>query len=407
MQNRYSFNKRRSYSRPKYSGGNNFSRGRNTSANKSTPYKKSFIKHDQYINKAKPIVNENIYVESSLFSDFNLNTIVKNNVKLKGYKHPTKVQSRVIPEIIKGKDILGLATTGSGKTAAFLLPMITKVMNDHFARCLIVVPTRELANQISNEFKSFSKGTNLLHAVIMGGTGYGPQIKLLNKRPQFVIATPGRLIDLHNTHKINLKSFNNIILDEVDRMLDMGFVRDIELIIANLSNQKQSLFFSATMDNNAEKIARTLLNNPLKIQIEHQDASVNIEQNIIKFKFIGEKINMLHEFLESTEFDKVLVFSKTRRGADTLSRELERRGHRNAVIHGNKSLGQRNKVISQFRQNNIDILVATDVAARGIDIPNISHIINYDEPANYNDYIHRIGRTGRIGKRGVALTFVR
>jgi len=427
MSNRnYRSKNKRSYGKPAKAGGKkyhgkrkpNHSRGASSSGgtshykkrgySKRGGYQRSAIKHEQYISKAKDVVREeSLYVKHAVFSNFNLAPVVQKNIRDKGYVHPTKIQNGAIPQVLQGRDVLGMASTGSGKTAAFLLPMITKILKNPEEKCLIVVPTRELANQIRYELKTFSRGTDILDALIVGGAKYGPQINILRRNPKFVIATPGRLIDLHKTKRIDLKSFNNIVLDEVDRMLDMGFIRDIELIISNIAHKKQSLFFSATMNYKAENIARRLLVNPLKIKIEQQSAVVNIEQNIIKFEFTGEKINKLHDLLTGEEFDKVLVFSRTRRGADSLSKELQRRGHKCVAIHGEKSLNQRNRAISQFRQNNIDVLVATDVAARGIDIPDITHIINFDEPATYNDYIHRIGRTGRIGKKGVALTFVR
>jgi len=406
MRKRYRSNNKRSFNKPAKSGRKKYSKGRKSNYAKKSTYHRAHIKHDQYISKATKSGEENLYVEDVTFYDFKLHPIVQKNIRNKGYVHPTIIQNQAIPEILHGKDILGMASTGSGKTAAFLLPMITKAINNQDERCLIVVPTRELANQIRYELLTFSKGTNIMEVLIIGGASYSTQIRLLKRRPQFVIATPGRLLDLHKMKKINLYGFNNIVLDEVDRMLDMGFIRDIEYMISKLSPQKQSLFFSATINHKAESIANKFLRDPLKIQIKQQSALVNIEQNIIKYKFVGEKINKLDEFLASTDCEKVLVFSRTRRGADSLTKELQRRGHKSAVIHGEKSLGQRNRVISQFRQNDIDVLVATDVAARGIDIPDISHIINFDEPATYDDYVHRIGRTGRIGKKGVALTFV-
>lgn len=414
MKKRY--NSKKTYNKPFKKFGNssgkrfnkkNYSRNKNSTYSKKRGYQTSKIKHEQYISKPIPNAQNDVYVKNATFLDFKLHPIVQKNIKNKGYIHPTQIQYQAIPKILEGSDILGLASTGSGKTAAFLLPLITKTLNNKHEKCLIIVPTRELANQILWELKTFIKGTDLMDVLIIGGASYGTQIKLLKRKPQFVIATPGRLIDLHKMEKINLKSFNNIVLDEVDQMLDMGFIHDIKLIIENLAQKKQSLFFSATINKSAEEISNNLLKNPVKIQISPQSAVSNVEQNIIKYKFNGEKINILHDLLITTEFEKVLVFSKTRKNTEVISKELQKRGHKSAAIHGEKTLGQRNKVISQFRHDNIDILVATDVAARGIDIPNISHIINYDEPANYSDYIHRIGRTGRIGKKGVALTFVR
>jgi len=395
---------RKNYSRKKYYGRRRSEGGRR-SGGKYTD--RSAINPRLYVSNGESAQEENLYVAGSDFAHFNLDGKIFENVRSRQYKNPTKIQYEAIPHIMAGRDVLGMASTGSGKTAAFLLPMLTKTLKSPKERCLIVVPTRELANQITNEIIAFSKGTFIQQALIVGGAKYGNQIRLLMKEPQFVVATPGRLIDLYKTKKIYLHDFNNIVLDEVDRMLDMGFINDIELIISKLSQQKQSLFFSATMNSKAEGIARTLLKDPIRIEIKQKSAAASVDQGIIRYQFTGEKINKLDELLHKSEFDKVLVFSRTKRGADSLARELQRRGHKSGVIHGDRSLGQRNKAISLFRQNVIDVLVATDVAARGIDIPDISHIINFDEPATYNDYIHRIGRTGRIGKRGVALTFVK
>lgn len=413
MRNRNrSNNKRRNKYSNKAGGSSGGKKRYNKSSRKRSNYskkrgfKRTSIKEERYVANAKQNTNEDVYIKNVTFSDFNLHPKLQENIRNKGYVHPTKIQNKTIPHIIKKRDVLGLATTGSGKTAAFLLPMVSKAINHTNEKCLIVVPTRELANQIKNELKSFTIGTKIKDVMIIGGTRYGSQIRLLQQKPQFVIATPGRLIDLHEMNKIKLQSFNNIVLDEVDQMLDMGFIHDIEYIVSNLAEKKQSLFFSATMNSKAEQIANKLLKDPLKIEIDQQSASANVEQDVVHFKFKGEKINILHDLLINTKYEKVLVFSKTRRGADLVSDELRKRGHNSDAIHGEKSLGQRKRVMSKFREDSIDILVATDVAARGIDVPNISHIINYDEPSNYDEYIHRIGRAGRIGKKGYALTFV-
>ena len=244
-------------------------------------------------------------------------------------------------------------------------------------------------------------------ALIVGGASYAPQIRLLRRNPQLVIATCGRLIDLFKTKQINLNEFDIIVLDEVDQMLDMGFINDIKLIVSSLKEQKQSLFFSATMNPKIEDIAKSFLQNPVKIEIAKQGSAKNVDQNIVKIHHSKSKLDTLHEILVNTEYDKVLVFSKTKRGAEELSIQLKGKGHKAEALHGDKSLGQRMRIMASFRKNEILILVATDVAARGIDIPDISHVINYDEPATKEDYIHRIGRTGRIGKKGVALTFVK
>ncbi len=303
------------------------------------------------------------------------------------------------------KDVIGLASTGSGKTAAFLIPAVNAVLSDNRKRALIIAPTRELVNQIQMELKQFAQGTFINDVLIVGGASYSTQIRILRKNPQFVIGTPGRLIDLYEKKYLDLSQFDVVVLDEVDQMLDMGFINDIKLVISKLKNPRQSLFFSATMSPKIRDVANTLLQDPVTIEVAKQSAAKNVDQNIIK---IGskKKIDVLHELLVNSEFTRVLVFARTKRGADQLSDALQLKGHRADALHGNKSLNARTRILSMFKRDEIDILVATDVASRGIDVPNISHVINYDEPATYDDYIHRIGRTGRIGKKGVALTFV-
>jgi len=364
------------------------------------------IPHHKYVAKAEEgYIIPSIYVEDKLYDDFAVSEIIKSNIKKKGYIHPTKIQNQAIPIILKGQDILGLASTGSGKTDAFLIPMIDKMIKDTSQRCLIIVPTRELAAQIQDSFSDLAKGTNIYSTLAIGGTRINSQINKLKRNPEFVIGTPGRLKDLYQRKALNLNTFNNIILDEVDRMLDMGFVPDITFLISKLREKKQTLFFSATMSPPAEKIAHTLLRNPERIQVEKESPLKNIDQDIVK---IGgnQKAGVLTDLLHRDEFKKVLVFSRTKRGADKLSKQLRESGFRVDAIHGNKSQNKRLRVLSWFKTNEINILIATDVAARGLDIPNVSHVINYDEPENFKAYIHRIGRTGRAGKSGNALTFV-
>jgi len=366
------------------------------------------IPHEKYIAKAeKGYIAPSIYVEDKTYEDFDICTILKKNIERKGYKYPTKIQDQAIPVILQGKDILGLASTGSGKTGAFLIPMINKIIKDNTQRCLIIVPTRELASQIQDEFRDLSRDTNLYSALVIGGTSIGRQISQLRRNPQFVMGTPGRLKDLYERKVLDLSKFNNIILDEVDRMLDMGFIPDITFLISKLREKKQTLFFSATMSPKAERIANTLLQNPIRIQVEKESSLKNIDQDIVKVRYSDDKINILTDLLDKDAFQKVLIFTRTKRGADKLSNQLYKKGFRADAIHGNKSQSKRLKVLSNFKTNHLDILVATDVAARGLDIPNVSHVINYDEPQNYKDYIHRTGRTGRLGKTGCALTFVR
>ncbi len=365
------------------------------------------IQHAQYIAKASGVTESTPYDTSVTYNDFDLEPILKANIKKKGYVHPTKVQAQAIPVVIDGRDLLAMASTGSGKTAAFLIPLINKVLRDKTQKCLIITPTRELALQIKNEFDSFATGAGLGRTLVIGGENMRQQITSLKYNPHFVIGTPGRLLDLYMRKVLDLSKFSNIVLDEVDRMLDMGFVKDITTIVAKVNPVRQSLFFSATISTVAENIAKSLLIAPERISMERQAPQKNVEQSIVKFTSRESKIQLLHDILNTQEVEKVLVFSRTKRDADTLSRDLKIRGFKAEAIHGNKSQNTRTRTLSMFRDNRIQILVATDVASRGIDVPDITHVINYDEPATYADYIHRIGRTGRIGKKGVALTFVR
>ena len=347
-----------------------------------------------------------IYETNQKFENFNINGRLKVNLSRQEYTTPTKIQSQAIPEILNGKDVLGLASTGSGKTAAFLVPMINKAMRDPSQKCLIIVPTRELANQIDGEFYKLTFHTNLQSAVVIGGASMYRQIQSLQRGPQFIVGTPGRLKDLSERKNLRLGQFNNVVLDEVDRMLDMGFIHDIRELMSQLQGERQTLFFSATMSPRVEVIANSFLCSPVRIQVEKQSPAKNVDQDIVKVRTNSEKIEKLQNLLRQDEFEKVLIFSRTKRGTDHLSVQLNARGFKVDAIHGNKSQNIRTKVINKFRNNVINILVATDVAARGLDIPAITHVINYDEPANYDDYIHRVGRTGRVGKKGFALTFV-
>ncbi|MBD3280068.1 DEAD/DEAH box helicase [Candidatus Dojkabacteria bacterium] len=364
------------------------------------------IAHEKYVAKAEEgYVAPSIYVKDSFYGDFQISDILKKNIETKGYKNPTKIQDQAIPVVLKGKDVLGLASTGSGKTDAFLVPMMDKMIKSRSEKCLIIVPTRELASQIQDEFRDLSRNTNTYSALVIGGASAHRQIKALKRKPQLVIGTPGRLRDLYERRNLRLDDFNNIILDEVDRMLDMGFIPDIRFLISKLRKERQTLFFSATMSKDAERIANTLLKNPVRIQVEKESPLKRVNQDIVKVRDV-EKISVLRDMMKKDEFRKVLVFSRTKRGADKLSKQLFQNGMKVDSIHGGKSQNKRQRVLKSFKQNRIDILVATDVAARGLDIPNVTHVINYDEPQSYKDYIHRIGRTGRAGKAGNALTFV-
>lgn len=392
------------YKSKKYNKSSKFKGKTNYSYSKN--YRASRIPIDKYIVSHTNNLAIEAYKPKHRFLDLDISPIVKANILKKEYIYPTRIQDEIIPYIIKGRDVLGLAETGSGKTAAFLIPTISKALTNRTQKVLIVTPTRELATQIESEFKQFAFSTGLRSVLVIGGASINVQIMLLKRTPTFVIATPGRLKDLFLRKAINLDDYNNIILDEVDRMLDMGFIHDVRFIISKLRQERQTLFFSATMNQKAQTISESLLNNPVKVQITGKQAPSTIEQNVIRLSSHKEKYSKLHTLLKNTELKKVLIFTRTKRRADKLSTDLSGHGFKVGTLHGNKSQGARNRVIDKFRRDEIAVLVATDVAARGLDIPDITHVINYDEPDNYDDYLHRIGRTGRAHKQGQALTFV-
>jgi superfamily II DNA/RNA helicase len=279
------------------------------------------------------------------------------------------------------------------------------VFNDRRSRVLIIAPTRELAIQIDKEFQSFSRGFGIYSTVCIGGVSIHGQIHKLGRGPNFVIGTPGRLLDLENQRKLNFNQYDSIVLDEVDRMLDMGFIHDVNEIISKLPTDRQSLFFSATLGSKVKGVMGDFIYNPVMISVKVTDTRANVHQDIIKLNG-RNKANVLRELLDKEEVSKTLIFTRTKRGADSLHRDLSKVNFQATVLHGNKTQNQRQKSLEQFRQNRVNILIATDVASRGIDIDNISHVINYDLPESYEAYVHRIGRTGRADKKGIALTFV-
>ena len=366
----------------------------------------SEIEISKYVKKTVGNITKEEYVSKTNFSELDINPKLKNNILSKGYTKPTPIQDQTIPEILEGKDILGIANTGTGKTAAFLIPLIEKVLKNKFEKVLIMAPTRELALQINDELKELSKSLGIYSATCIGGASIRYQILLLNRNPNFVIGTPGRLKDLVNRKYLNLSKFKNIVLDEVDRMLDMGFINDIKHLVALLPSPRQSLFFSATISKEADSLIKGFLSSPVKISVKSGDTAENVEQDIVKVVDKSKKIDSLHDLLIKDEFKKVLIFGRTKRGVENLSRDLRERGFKVDSIHGDKSQSRREKVLGLFKANKIQSLVATDVAARGLDIADITHVINYDLPATYEDYVHRIGRTGRANKTGKALTFV-
>ncbi|KKU03312.1 MAG: DEAD/DEAH box helicase domain protein [Candidatus Amesbacteria bacterium GW2011_GWA2_47_70] len=345
------------------------------------------------------------YLPKHTFSDFGFPPQLVNNIAGRNYSTLTPIQDQVIPLLLEGKDVVGLANTGTGKTASFLLPFIKKVDADRSQKVLIMAPTRELAVQIEEELKNFSRQMKIFSALCIGGVSMQGQIRSLYPNPNFVIGTPGRLKDLSLRHKIVFSSFNTVVLDEVDRMLDMGFIHNMTDILSALPKLRQSAFFSATMTPQVQKVMNTFLKNPITISIKTHTVISNIAQDVIKTN--GKpKIDVLHNLLIQDGFDKVLVFGRTKWGLERLATDLARRGFAVVAIHGNKSQGQRQRSLAEFKNNRVKVLLATDVASRGLDIDDVTHVINFDLPESYEDYIHRIGRTGRASKTGIALTLV-
>jgi ATP-dependent RNA helicase RhlE len=366
--------------------------------------KKDYIDPSKFIKVARPVEAE-AYTPVHAFEDFEVNPLIKANLTAKGFVMPTPIQDKTIPLALDGRDIIGIADTGTGKTAAFGIPILHKMMLTT-AKALVIAPTRELAQQIDAEFRTIAKGSNLRGAVLIGGAGMGPQLRDLRGNPEIVIGTPGRIKDHLERGSLRLNSFSMVVLDEVDRMLDMGFINDVTTILSHLNAERQSFFFSATLDTKVRTLIETFSNDPITISIKTGDTGENIHQNIIRVNGKDEKIDKLHDLLISGELRKVIIFDDTQRSVERLSNELVSRGFSADAIHGGKSQGQRQRSLEKFKKNEVKILVATDVAARGIDVADITHVINYSTPNSYADYVHRIGRAGRAGKVGHALTFI-
>jgi superfamily II DNA/RNA helicase len=369
------------------------------------PNFRSKINPSLYIKKAETLVKIEDEITANTFTDFEFHPNLLANIKSKGYLKPTQIQDQAIPHIIQNSDVLGIANTGTGKTAAYVLPIINKIIDNPTQRVLILAPTRELAIQIKEEIRSFTWGLKVFVTLAIGGAYIRQQIIGIKRDPHIIIGTPGRILDLGKRNVINFSKMNVLVLDEVDRMLDMGFIHDIKTIVNQIPVSRQTLFFSATLDRQTEPLTHEFLNNPIKISIKSQDASSHVNQDIIRVPRHAKE-ETLHQILSQKEFKKVLVFSATQMMVERLSVSLSQNGFKSQGLHGGKRQYQRQQIVNNFRENRINILVATDVAARGLDISDITHVINYDEPNNYQEYIHRIGRTGRGNSTGCALTFI-
>ena len=341
------------------------------------------------------------------FEDLNLSTSLLRAIETEGYTHPTPIQEQSIPIALNKRDLLAIAQTGTGKTAAFALPILQLLGNSNRKgiKALIVSPTRELAIQISESFAAYGKHSPLRHAVVFGGVPIGNQINALRKGVDILIATPGRLLDLVNQKAVSLSQIEIFVLDEADRMLDMGFINDVRKIITKIPKNRQTLFFSATMPQEITGLANGILTNPLKVEVTPVSTTAEKVTQAIYPVAKKDKASLLIHLLKDPQIKSVLVFSRTKYGADKIVKILGRVSIQAAAIHGNKSQNARQKALSSFKTGKIRVLVATDIAARGIDIDQLNYVLNYDLPNQPETYVHRIGRTGRAGLSGTAWSF--
>lgn len=340
------------------------------------------------------------------FKELAINQRLLANVTAKGYLNMTPIQEQAFTPLMNEENLIGIAATGTGKTTAFLLPIIQQMLKNQ-ATALVIVPTRELAQQVVQEFKSITKGLKLYSACFIGGTNINKDLRTANQRNDLIVGTPGRIKDLLYRKSLRINQVPILVLDEFDRMLDMGFVNDVRNIVSFMKQRQQSILFSATLDNSQKKLINEFVKDPVQIKINSgSKASDNVKQDIIEVKETENKMDVLTNLLHREEIEKVILFTETKRIADKICKQLVKSGFKSDVIHGNKSQNYRTKAIQLFKDGKTKILVATDVAARGIDIDNVSHVINYQIPRTMDSYIHRIGRTGRAGKLGMAYTFI-
>ena len=344
------------------------------------------------------------------FNTLGLSDTLLQAVKQTGYTAPTPIQERAIPEILAGRDVMAAAQTGTGKTAGFTLPLLQLISGRpnrtrNSFRALILTPTRELAAQIEDSIQTYGAQENLRYGVVFGGVNINPQKKTLNRGLDILVATPGRLLDLYQQKCIDFRDVEVLILDEADRMLDMGFIRDIKKIMALLPKQRQNLMFSATFSDEIRVLAKTICNKPVEIDVAPRNSTVEAISQKMYYVDNANKSNLLIEMMLASN-DQTLVFSRTKHGANNLAKKLIKENIKAAAIHGNKSQAQRTKALHDFKQGEVQVLVATDIAARGIDIEQLARVINFDLPHVPEDYVHRIGRTGRAGATGLAISLV-
>jgi ATP-dependent RNA helicase RhlE len=356
--------------------------------------------------EVKPVTPVDIPKMDTEFTKLGLSDALAFGVQEKGYTSPTPIQAQAIPVVLKGGDVIGSAQTGTGKTAAFALPIIQRLGSHGKLRCLILEPTRELALQVEEAFQQYAKFTDLRVTIVYGGVGYGKQLEDLRRGVDILAATPGRLLDHIEQGNCSLKDVDILVLDEVDRMLDMGFMPDVRRIVAQTPKTRQTLFFTATLPPEIVQLASWALRDPVKVEIGRQRSPAETVSHAFYPVVASQKFELLELLLERTEFKSVLIFTRTRMGADRIARKLHSTGHTVGVMHSDRSQRERIEALDGFKSGKFEVLVATDIAARGLDIAGVSHVINYDVPENAEDYVHRIGRTGRAQNTGDAFTLV-
>ena len=360
------------------------------------------------VKEADPGAAEKTFRSGRRMNDMPISASLRQILAIKGYERPTEIQDRTLEALLQGRDLLGIAQTGTGKTGAFLIPIIEQLLHVRVKPfALVVVPTRELALQVEQEFKSMTKGLGLYSACFIGGTNINRDLQVLRRHSHVVIATPGRLLDLANRGAISLGNFRTLVLDEFDRMLDMGFIRDVNRILEGMKQRRHTMLFSATLDKSQQSLINNILKDPVTVKVSQGDRTGDgVDQEVIRVQAGEDKFKILNDMLSRDEFTKVLLFEETKHRVSRLCLKLNKAGIQAEQIHGNKSQSARQKALQAFKQGSVQVLVATDVAARGLDVSDVSHVINYQVPQTHNSYIHRIGRTGRAGKAGKAYTFI-
>lgn len=357
------------------------------------------------------LTTDNIHSNTNMtFKELNLTEPLLNALGKEGYTTPTPIQEQAIPIILQGKDLLGCAQTGTGKTAAFALPILQLLAaqpreKPHNIKCLILTPTRELAIQINESFAAYGRNLHLKHTVIFGGVPQGAQVQALKNGIDILIATPGRLLDLIGQKIIHLQHLDIFVLDEADRMLDMGFIHDVKKVVQKLPQQRQTLFFSATMPKEIQSLANTILNNPERVEVTPESTTAETIEQTLYLVDKKDKRQLLIHLLQDKKIINAIVFTRTKHGADRVAKELQKAHISAEAIHGDKSQNARQRALSNFKTGATRVLVATDIAARGIDVDLLSHVVNYDLPDVPETYVHRIGRTGRAGQSGIAISF--